>query len=87
MFEVVLLICRKPSEYPTEVLQVAGASALARGMLLSAVFCEKYVLLLFTMLLRSPYVQVKVTILIHLVDLLDRFPNLIDPYTTKLYIL
>lgn len=54
-------------------------------MMLSPKYCEEHTKLIFTILERTPFPEVKCTILIHLADLLERFPNSIEPWSSKMY--
>lgn len=54
-------------------------------MLISSGFCEKHLQLLFTILERTEYFNVKKSIMIHLSDLLTRFPNVVERWTYKIY--
>lgn len=56
-----------------------------RYMMVSSEFCSEHLRLIFTILERSPHTEVKCTILIHCADLLERFPNVVEPWTGRIY--
>ncbi|XP_030754810.1 condensin complex subunit 1 [Sitophilus oryzae] len=78
-------VCQRPDVYQDAMLQGAAVIALIRYMLVSSQFCQNNVQLLFTILERTTYIDVKESILIHLSDLLTRFPNIIEPWTPHIY--
>ncbi|XP_057657108.1 condensin complex subunit 1 [Diorhabda carinulata] len=82
---IIIQICERPDIYETEELQFAGVTALARYMLVSSEFCQKQIRLLFTIFEKTNYPGIKENILIHLSDLLTRFPNIIEPWTDRLF--
>ncbi len=59
--------------------------ALARYMSISSIICEKYLPLLFTVLERDASEIVRTTIIIALGDLSFRFPNAVEPWTSRMY--
>lgn len=54
-------------------------------MLVSSKFCEKKIRLLFTILEKSSSVNLQCIVLIHCTDLLIRFPNIVEPWTPRIY--
>lgn len=54
-------------------------------MLVSSKFCEEHMQLVFTILERTEHSDVKCTILMHCSDLLERFPNVVEPWTPNMY--
>ncbi|XP_076253799.1 CAP-D2 condensin subunit [Rhynchophorus ferrugineus] len=78
-------VCRRPDVYQDAMLQGTAVIALIRYMLVSSEFCQDNVRLLFTILEKTTYIEVKESILIHLSDLLTRFPNVIEPWTPQIY--
>lgn len=54
-------------------------------MLVSSQFCSKHIQLLFTIFEKTEYPEIKESILVHLSDLLTRFPNVIEPWTPRIY--
>lgn len=54
-------------------------------MLVSSKFCEKKIRLLFTILEKSSSVDLQCVVLMHCTDLLIRFPNIVEPWTPRIY--
>nr|CAI5825013.1 unnamed protein product [Callosobruchus analis] len=54
-------------------------------MLVSSNFCQKHIPLIFTIFDKTKYPDVKTNILLHITDLLTRYPNLIEPWTPRLF--
>jgi condensin complex subunit 1 len=54
-------------------------------MLVSSKFCSDNIRLLFTILEKTTYPEIKCTILVHCSDLLTRFPNIVEPWSPRLY--
>ncbi|CAH0557488.1 unnamed protein product [Brassicogethes aeneus] len=82
---IVKNICQRPDVYDDVMIQGAAVIALIRFMLVSGRFCEDNIQLLFTIFEKTAYPEVKCTILVHLSDLLTRFPNIIEPWTPRIY--
>lgn len=78
-------VCQHPEKYPDETLQAHGALALSKLMTISSEFCENNLQLFVTILERSTYPQIRANILIGLADLMTRFPNQIEPWTSHIY--
>ncbi|XP_047316811.1 condensin-1 complex subunit CAP-D2 isoform X2 [Impatiens glandulifera] len=79
-------ICRNFSlmqKYPE--LQASGMLALCRFMIIDAGFCEANLQLLFTVVDNAPSEIVRSNCTIALGDLVVRFPNLLEPWTEKVY--
>lgn len=53
-------------------------------MLVSSKFCRDNTQLLFTILEKTKYPDIKCTILVHCADLLIRFPNIVEPWSPRL---
>ncbi|CAG9833306.1 unnamed protein product [Diabrotica balteata] len=81
----ILQVCERPDIYRSEELQFAGVVALSRYMLVSSEFCRKHIRLMFTIFEKTEYPSIKGTILLHLSDLLTRFPNIVEPWTDRLF--
>ncbi|XP_044255431.1 condensin complex subunit 1 isoform X2 [Tribolium madens] len=81
----ILKICQRPDFYSNILLQMVAVTALMRYMLVSSSFCSANIQLLFTILAKTNYSDIKSTILLHCVDLLTRFPNIVDPWSPRLY--
>ncbi|KAI3841576.1 hypothetical protein MKW92_007376 [Papaver armeniacum] len=70
-------------KYPE--LQASGMLALCRFMIIDADFCEQNLQLLFTVVEGAPSETVRSNCTIALGDLAARFPNLLEPWTEKMY--
>nr|CAI5825010.1 unnamed protein product [Callosobruchus analis] len=82
---VLVAICEKPGQFDNNDLQAAAVTALMRYMLVSSNFCQKHIPLIFTIFDKTKYPDVKTNILLHITDLLTRYPNLIEPWTPRLF--
>lgn len=78
-------VVSNPSVFKEVQVQMNASMTLARLMLVSSVFCEEHLPLFFTILEKSPEPQVRANLVIAVGDLCLRFPNLIDPWTAKIY--
>ncbi|KAJ8939307.1 hypothetical protein NQ314_011165 [Rhamnusium bicolor] len=78
-------ICERPNIYDDVMIQGAAVIALIRYMLVSSKFCSQNIQLLFTIFEKTLHPEVKCSILVHLSDLLTRFPNIIEPWTPRIY--
>lgn len=81
----ILRICENLDQYSDEEVHTSAIIALMRYMIVSSRFCEKYLRLIFTILEKSIFIEVKCHILFHCADLLERFPNIVEPWTPKMY--
>lgn len=54
-------------------------------MLISSSFCEKNLRLIFTILEMTKHDAIKCSILIYLADLIERFPNSVEPWISKVH--
>lgn len=77
-------ICTK-KYYQQENLQNAAVKALCRFMIVSSKLCAENMQLTFTLLEKTPYPKIKCLILIFIHDMLVRFPNVVEPWTPKIY--
>ncbi|XP_066259885.1 condensin complex subunit 1 isoform X2 [Euwallacea similis] len=82
---VIVSVCEKQELFANVHLQGAAVTAMIRYMLVSSDFARKHIQLLFTILEKTKYSEIKTSILGHLSDLLTRFPNIIEPWTSKIY--
>lgn len=82
---LLVAICERPDLYDELYIQGTAITALLRYMTVSSRFCEKNMQLIFTILEKTKYPEIKSNILIHCSDLLERFPNIIEPWTPHLY--
>lgn len=56
-----------------------------RFMLVSSKFCAKNIRLVFTIFDKTEFPKVKDNVLVHIADLLTRFPNIIEPWTPRIF--
>eukprot|EP01133_Synstelium_polycarpum_P014873 gene14873-17588_t len=83
---LVMSVCmNEGGAYNDESLQSCAVLALCKFMCVHSTFCEKNLQLLFTILESSTSEQIRSNIVICLGDLAVRFPNLIEPWTSKIY--
>ncbi|OXU31675.1 hypothetical protein TSAR_000716 [Trichomalopsis sarcophagae] len=82
---IILNVCQHPEKYTDEVVQAHGVLALSKFMTISSNFCEANLQLFVTILERSTHPQIRANILIGLADLMTRFPNQIEPWTSHIY--
>ncbi|KAJ8687031.1 hypothetical protein QAD02_022825 [Eretmocerus hayati] len=78
-------ICQYPEKYPDKTVQAHGVLALSKFMTISSIFCEENMQLLVTILERSSHPEIRANILVGLTDLMTRFPNQIEPWTSHIY--
>ncbi|KAL3271523.1 hypothetical protein HHI36_022001 [Cryptolaemus montrouzieri] len=82
---IIKKVCQRPDLYDNGVIQGAAVVTLIRYMLVSSRFCEENMQLLFTIFEKTKYTDVKCTVLYHCSDLLTRFPNIVEPWTPRIY--
>ncbi|XP_044764011.1 condensin complex subunit 1 [Coccinella septempunctata] len=82
---IIKKICQRPDLYSNSVTQGAAVIALIRYMLVSSRFCEENIQLLFTIFEKTTHADLKCTVLYHCSDLLTRFPNIVEPWTPRIY--
>ncbi|KAG1681236.1 Condensin complex subunit 1 [Nymphon striatum] len=82
---LIIHVCSNPTKFKCLKLRAAAVLALAKFMLVSTEFCEKYLPLLFTILEKSAEPLIRANAIIALGDLSFRFPNLVEPWTPHLY--
>lgn len=78
-------ILERPVIYDDLYVQGVIVNALMRFMMVSSRCCRAHIQLIFTILERTGYAEVKCNILIQCSDLLERFPNIVEPWTPHLY--
>jgi condensin complex subunit 1 len=86
LLPAIVHILKEPLKYNDETLQLACALALVKIMLLSQSVCTQYVQLLFTLVEKSPNPLVRSQLIIGIGDLVYRFPNALEPWTSHLYL-
>lgn len=82
---IVLDVCQHPEKYTDENLQIAAALTLSKMMTVSSKFCKDHLQLLITIMERSPYPNNRANILVGVTDLMNRFPNEVEPWTKHIY--
>ncbi|KAL7299993.1 hypothetical protein TKK_0007307 [Trichogramma kaykai] len=85
LIPLVLEVCQHPEKYSDEIVQAYAVIALSKLMTISSNFCEAKLQLLVTILERSQHAQIRANILVGLADLMCRFPNQIEPWTSHIY--
>lgn len=78
-------VCQKINQYSNEGLQLSAVLTLVHLMSVSSVFCDEYVEFLTNIFENSKNNKVKQTVIIGLADITFRFPNIIEPWTGRLY--
>ena len=73
-------ILTERAHFKNEKLQCATVLTLISYMLISRGFCDKLMQLLMTVLQKSHYETVKMNVLHGFSDLLNRFPNIVEPW-------
>jgi len=86
LLPAIVHILKEPLKYNDETLQLSCALALVKVMLLSQSICNQYVQLLFTLVEKSPNPLVRSQLIIGIGDLVYRFPNALEPWTSHLYL-
>ncbi|XP_048518425.1 condensin complex subunit 1 [Dendroctonus ponderosae] len=81
----VVKVCANVDVYDNSLLQGAAVVALIRCMLVSSEFCLQNIQLLFTIFEKSTHLDIKKSILLHIPDLLTRFPNIIEPWMHRIF--
>jgi condensin complex subunit 1 len=79
-------ILKDANKYPDQQLQLACSMCLIRVMLLSQVLCKEHLQLIFTLMKKSPNPMVRSHLIIGIGDLVYRFPNALEPWTSHLYL-
>ncbi|KAK4878019.1 hypothetical protein RN001_010525 [Aquatica leii] len=82
---IIIHLCKHSDQYDNVQIQGTAVNALLRYMLVSSKLCQKHMQLIFTILEKTKYPEVKSNILIHCSDLLERFPNIVEPWTPRIY--
>lgn len=82
---VLISIATDPVKFSNVQLQISASLALSKFMLVSEKFARAHLRLFFTILEMTPEPAIKINSIIACGDLCVRFPNLLDPWTPKLY--
>ncbi|XP_068224486.1 condensin complex subunit 1 [Palaemon carinicauda] len=81
----ILAICSNPVKYTNPDLRAAATLSLSKMMMVSTELCEDNLQLLFTILEKSEEAVIRANVVIALGDLSFRFPNLLEPWTPRIY--
>ncbi|XP_060069329.1 condensin complex subunit 1-like [Ylistrum balloti] len=82
---VIVAVCTNQAKYSDPELQSAASLALSKFMMVSSEFCDTHLQLLFTILEKTTHATIRANIIIALGDLTFRFPNMIEPWTPRIY--
>ena len=85
IFPIIVDVCSNPAKYTDKALRASACFALSNCMMVSSDICENNLQLLFTILEKSEDPIVRGNTIIALGDLSFRFPNLVEPWTPRLY--
>lgn len=84
--QLVVAVASDQVKYPNVRLRAAATLTLSKFMIMSDKFCRKHMRLLITVLEKSPDAIIRQNTIIALGDLNVRYPNIMDPWTPKLYV-
>lgn len=73
------------ASYASAMLRQAATLSLCKFMAVSGLVCEKYLPLLFTALEKTTDAACRTTIMVAMGDLMSRFPNALEQWTTYIY--
>lgn len=83
---VVRIVANENGQFSSRVLMQSSVLTLCKFMAISRTFCEKHLPLLFTAIENSKRdITLRANTVIALGDLAFRFPNEVEPYTSKIY--
>lgn len=83
---LIIYVLKEPLKFKDETLQIASAMALVKLMLLTPKLCNENLQLLFTLMEKSPNPMVRSQLILGVGDLVYRFPNALEPWTSHLYL-
>lgn len=86
LLPAIIHILKEPFKYSDETVQLSCSLALVKMMLLSPRICNQYLQLLFTLLEKSTNPLIRSQLIIGIGDLVYRFPNALEPWTSHLYL-
>lgn len=81
----IIHILKEPFKFNDEPLQLSCSLALVKLMLLSPRICNQNLQLLFTLVEKSTNPLVRSQLILGIGDLVYRFPNALEPWTSHLY--
>lgn len=76
----------RPQWTSSASLRSSAVLALSKLMIIHQSFCEKNLQLLFTIMQRTEWIDVKCNVVVALGDLAFRYPNLLEPWTHHMYV-
>lgn len=81
------IVANESGQFSSEILKQSSVLALCKFMSISKSFCEKHLPLLFITLANAPDrdITLRANTVIALGDLAFRFPNEVEPYTSRIY--
>jgi condensin complex subunit 1 len=82
----IVQILKNPNKYSDDQLQLSCALALVKLMILSPRICNENLQLLFTLIEKSTNANIRSELIIGAGDLVYRFPNALEPWTSHLYL-
>ncbi|XP_059092288.1 condensin complex subunit 1-like isoform X2 [Tigriopus californicus] len=82
---LVVHVASHPSEYSDPNLRASAGLALSKLMLVSSEVCDEHLQLLFTLMEKSQEEVIRANLIIATGDLSFRFPNILEPWTPRMY--
>lgn len=84
---LIRVVANEGDNFNSEILRQTSTLALCKFMCVSSSFCEQHLPVAFTALANAPAddVTLRANMVIALGDLAFRFPNEVEPYTSRLY--
>lgn len=84
---VLHIVANEGGKFSSEILKQSSVLALCKFMSISKSFCEKHLPILFLTLANAPKrdITLRANTVIALGDLAFRFPNEVEPYTSRIY--
>lgn len=79
-------VASRPQWTSSSSLRSSAVLALSKLMIIHQSFCEKNLQLLFTIMQRTEWIDVKCNVVVALGDLAFRYPNLLEPWTHHMYV-
>lgn len=83
---LVIEILNQPGKYRNSYVQKASCVTLTRFMKVSSKFCAEYIPFLMNIMDKTKDVDIKCNIIVGLSDFTCRFPNVVEPWTSNLYL-
>ncbi|KAL1465177.1 hypothetical protein WDU94_004767 [Cyamophila willieti] len=80
-----IFVCQNLRKYSSNRLKSVASLTFSKLMFISLPFCDKHLQLFVTVMEKSPDPIVRINLLIGFGDLICRFPNLVEPWTSYLF--